>query len=203
MNLLNYKKQTFIVFISSLLAGCLSISNIQPNSSLELGPDEGIIIIGASQNARLGFFAGYIQDNKFFDDQFAPKGLVGNAESGYLIRKLKATGKDRGYGLASVNMSRSHWAQCDEEQEMVLTVKPGEIQYYIDMDLSEDNSGLRVSYKDDIDAAQQYIKKAFPNNTIPVTRGSFSQIIKGTCYPTLTEIYNHLYLPGTYVPKGY
>lgn len=176
-----------------MLTGCLSISNVKPNSSLELNSDEGIIIIGAPDDIRIAFHSGNVIDNKFFDDEFLPKGFVGNPEAGYLIRKLKATIKDRGYGLTSLHTTNGNYtAKCGEQEEMVLEVKGGEIQYYTDISFKEDQSSIAVSYDNNVEKAKWYVQKYFPKNTSPITVGNFRKIVKGTCYPSEMEILSNL-----------
>jgi hypothetical protein len=186
---------TFITLFSSLLSGCLSMSNIQANSNFELSPDEGIVIIAAPDNLRIAFHSGNIVENKFFDDELLPKGFVGNPESGYLIRKLKATNKDRGYGLTSLYTAekQTYTAKCLEQEEMVLEVKPGVIQYYTDISFIADAASIKLSYNTDLNKAAEYIKQYFPKNTIPIALGNFKQVLKGTCYPN--EITIPIYLP--------
>lgn len=174
------------------LSACLSGHNIQPQSDIQLGNDEGVVIIGVPQGVSLSFHSGNIVQDKFFDDGYLPKGFYGKRQSGYFIHKLKATGADRAYGLTSIHMTQSYAPRCGES-ELVLNVKPGVIQYYMHMYFLEGANYVNTTYKNDMAAAEKYIKKNFPNNKLPIVAGEHTQLIKGTCYPE--KIVIPLYLP--------
>ena len=181
------------VLLSIQLSGCLSGNNIQPQSDIQLAPDEGVVVIGVPQGIHLSFHSGNVIQDKFFDDEFLPKGFYGTPQSGYFIRKLKATGLNRGYGFTSIHMSQAYGPSCGED-ELVLHVKPGVIQYYMDIFFVEGSDSVSTIYQNDMTAAQQYIKTIFPKSTLPIIAGDHSRLIKGTCYPT--KIFIPLYLPN-------
>ncbi len=175
-------KFSAIVLLATLMSACVSHSNIAPGGSVQLGPDEGLVIVGAPADSTVVFHSGEANDGKFVSDGWLPEGITGKAESGYFIRKLKATAPGRGYGMVMIKTDRWYKPSCTQSM-VVLEVKAGQIQYYGDFFFDGQGASLAIYNKKDIQAATSRLNMILPNTSVTVKNGEMRLLKQGRCPP--------------------
>ncbi|APV48849.1 hypothetical protein BWI17_03645 [Betaproteobacteria bacterium GR16-43] len=184
--------------ISFILGGCVSLSNVQGPSELKLGPDEGIVIIGAPEGTKLVIHSGDLKDGKFHADGWLPDGIVGTAEGGYLVRKLRVAPAGRGYGLVSIVADKRYAANCGQRMAM-FNVKPGEVTYLTDFSFPSSGSGsVGVRNSTDLPAASAYMKARFFGAAPEPKQGEITSVPQGRCQ---SGGGGTTYIP-IYIPRG-
>lgn len=186
---------TFLTISATLaLSGCVSYNNVAPTGNLKLNADEGLVIIGVPPGARLSFHSGDITDGKFTQDRL-PEGISGYSEDGYFVRKLKATQDGRGYGMVSLTLNRVFAPGCGQKMA-VLSVKPGQVQYYGNFSFVNKGNSVGIRYDSDPASARQYITNSFPNLALPFEDGIAQSLEQGFCVKGGGTTYIPIFIPG-------
>jgi len=136
----------------STLGGCVTYSNVKSATDATPGPNEGIVIIGAPEGSDLVFHSGDLAGKEFTADGWLPDGIVGKAEHGFLIRRLKATTGVRRYGLVSIRADRWYSPNCGQEMP-VIQVQAGVVQYVGDFYFTHVDGKVRISRTSNLAAA--------------------------------------------------
>jgi hypothetical protein len=184
----------FQIPILFVLAGCVSFSNIQSPAELQLGPEEGIVVIGAPSGTKLVIHSGDVKDGKFRSDGWLPDGIVGTAEGGYLVRKLRTAPTGRGYGLVSIVADRHYTANCGQRIAM-FNVRPGEVTYLTDFSFLPSGSSVGVQNSTNLKAAAAYMKARFFGAAPEVKQGEITSVPQGRCQSGGGTTYIPIYIP--------
>ncbi|MFS2034683.1 hypothetical protein ACEN8I_11720 [Polaromonas sp. CT11-55] len=183
-----------ILSITLPLGACVSFNNLKSAGELRTSPDEGVVIIGAPAGTKLVVHSGSAESGKFVADGFLPDGIIGTADDGFLVRKLRIQKPGRGYALVSIISDKSYSANCGQNLAM-FTVKPGEIQYITTFAFNPSGDRVGVSNTSDLPSAAGYIKAKFPEIAREVIQGDVGVIEQGRCQSGGGVNYIPIYMP--------
>ena len=160
-----------------------------------MNSDEGIVIIGATPGVKLVVHSGDVEDLTFKADGWLPEGIVGNADSGYLIRKLKVLKPGRAYALTSINTGRRYAANCGQEIPS-FNVQPGRIQYLANFEVESVGTSVRIRNFADVESAKRHVRRLFPATNASVVQGEVVKVKQGRCLTSGGTVTIPIYVPS-------
>jgi hypothetical protein len=179
------------------LCSCMTLANLDPKDNLAAADDEGVVIIGVPQNTAVLIYQGEVKDGKFHHFQLElPHGIMGPPAGGYYIRKLPASKPGQGYALTGITyLGRDYVVNC-KQQMALLTVRPGQVQYFFDAEVLKTGAGILPSLNTDLAAARKYVRAQYPRFAGEIVPGQVDTVEQTRCN-----------VPGTivipiYVPRS-
>lgn len=165
------------------LSGCAWFgggADIKPGSAVTLAPDEGLVIVGVPKGTEIVFQNGYAVGETFLATSGEPEAISGKAERGYVVRRFKATGPGRGYGMVMVRTEYEYGPGCGQDLA-VLSVEAGKVQYYGDFAFVGRGTALKIRYDHDLRLAAERFAADYPAIRMPVIEGKIRQLKRGEC----------------------
>lgn len=176
------------------VSGCVTTSNFNSVVDSSLKPNEGIVVIGLDDGAKGLFWMGDFTEGRFRADGFFPKGFSLATGEPYLVQRAEATTDRRRYGLESiVHGERVFGIPCDTELP-VLSLKAGAVQYFGDFSIENNGSGLSVRHSFNLEKAQQYVDKAFPQENWQLEMGEYVVARKQACPKSTIPVILYIYI---------
>ena len=150
-----------------LLSACVSSTGNQnlASSATNIPADKGIVVIGVKGDGAGVFRSGnYSADGSFEHDTARDAEFSAPSAQPYIVRAMNVTTDSNRYGMYRATLGGREFSFKCGQVLPVLSVASNAVQYYGDFQVSFDDGRLSVKQSFDIDSAQRFIDRAYPNS---------------------------------------
>jgi len=195
----NIKIILLLLHMCLMLNACELFRNLD-KSVTEVPENHDIILIGFKPKYRYSMKMGYIKDGKYkYQPNRVTAGSIYPDDSGYIITKLEKTEPNHRYGITQIqpegiSLGGPMMSPCGGRSTYTFDVEGGRVLYLGDLEYTEHENGLKVSYSRNFDKAKQYMKNNYPGLAGYLAEGELT-LMEVTNFPCVEQGQMYLRIP--------